>query len=464
MNYKRIVAFFMGIVLFHCAFYLLIRYVDFDTEETIVAVLDTGVDYNHEMLKGKVMKGWDFPSFDNDPMDEDGHGTHVAGTIVKIAPTAKIMPVRLIDKENPLYFDSVVPILYSIINGADVVNMSFSGEYSRLTQWVITLGVKKGVTFVASTGNSSLKNDIEYPAKYDGVIAVAAFDEDRKTIYEASNLGEAVDFVAPGVNVNSADIGNTYANRTGTSMSTAHVSGLVAKMNGETPMTPKEIYDRFVGLSNEITVDNRVYRAIDSVYLEAQHTKSTYIWRQGIKKNKSSSYEYYLKTINAQKVTVYVDGQVLKEVDGNIQDQFNLKFEDGIHEVVTVAEHSNDGNREKQKADKDTTTMRFPIDKISENSTVDVQRVIIDTVKPVINVKRDWIGSDLLMMIKVEDFTLKDVKITTHKKTVTYKKEALGSERIYLSVKPTDFPIHIEASDYIGNTSQLRFKNIQSLR
>lgn len=212
-------AFFLFIL--PVSFFLL---ADFQDDEVVVAVLDTGVDLNHPMLKGKVINGYDFASWDTDASDPNGHGTHVSGIIAGEAPDAKILSVRVINEQDEVKHTSLA-ILYAIIRGADVINMSFIEPRHFLTEWSIALGRMKGVLFVASSGNQG-KQEVSYPSKYDGVYSIAGFDPKRDAVI--GNVSEKVRFIAPGVNIRSASPDGGYDIKSGTSMSAGVVSGAIA--------------------------------------------------------------------------------------------------------------------------------------------------------------------------------------------------------------------------------------------
>ncbi|MFD2673063.1 S8 family peptidase [Marinicrinis sediminis] len=199
-------------------------------DEVIVAVLDTGVDDSHPLLAGQVIHGWDF--IDQDPLSEDqtGHGTHVAGIIKQNAPEAKILAIRMITGQDVQH--TAQAILYAISHGADIVNMSFIEPYDVLTEQVIQFGISQGVVFVASSGNQQ-EDAVYYPAKYEGVLSVAAVDENFESIY--GNYGEGLTYAAPGINIESAYLDGENKRMTGTSMSAAYASGVIAYVKQQYP-------------------------------------------------------------------------------------------------------------------------------------------------------------------------------------------------------------------------------------
>jgi subtilisin family serine protease len=204
---------------------------DYHEQDVIIAVLDTGVDGSHVLLKDKVIEGFDFVDQDFDPSDNAGHGTHVAGIITMLAPNAKIMPIRII--EGHTIYSPHLAILYAIWNGADVINMSFVAEpHNTLTEKAIQYGRSKGVIFVASSGNQGVR-DVYYPAKYNGVLSVAALDHRKDSVF--GNYGEELKYVAPGINVLSADVNGGLIEKSGTSMSSAYLSGVIAYIKSKHP-------------------------------------------------------------------------------------------------------------------------------------------------------------------------------------------------------------------------------------
>lgn len=214
--------------------------------DIIVGVVDTGVDYQNSDLALNMWKnsqghfGYDFSNNTPNPLDTDGHGTHVAGIISAIsnnalqiagvAPKAKIMAVKIF----PNAYDSrcAAGIKYAVDNGAKVINNSYGPTSRRPSNPVIEDAVSyaysKGVIIVFAAGNSN--DDIQYysPANYSKVIAVGATDvNDNRASF--SNYGTQVAISAPGVNILSLrPNSNTPVNKSGTSMAAPFVTGAIA--------------------------------------------------------------------------------------------------------------------------------------------------------------------------------------------------------------------------------------------
>jgi subtilisin family serine protease len=203
----------------------------------VVAVLDTGIDGTHPDLQSSLVPGYDFVNGDSDASDDQGHGTASAGIIAArtnngrgqagICWRCSLMPVKVLDA-NGSGSTSVVAagIVWAVDHGARVISLSLGGEDSTQTlSDAVAYAVGKGVILVASAGNSGNSN-LNYPAAYEGVIAVAgttATDE----LYSWSNFGPWVHVAAPGCNV-AAYLNGEYVNFCGTSSAGPIVAGIAA--------------------------------------------------------------------------------------------------------------------------------------------------------------------------------------------------------------------------------------------
>ncbi len=221
--------------------------------QTMIAVIDTGVDYNHPDLKGQVIKGKDFVDQDEDPMDENGHGTHCSGIsaaitnnqigIAGMAPKVKVLAVRVLNADGDGYLADVTNgITYAADRGAKVISLSLgSSRGSHTLQRAIQYAKEKGSIIIAAAGNDGTSLPT-YPAYYSNVIAVAATDKnDRKASF--SNYGHWVDLAAPGVDIISTWLNNNYQNLSGTSMSTPFVAGIAGLLasEGKSPQQIEQI-------------------------------------------------------------------------------------------------------------------------------------------------------------------------------------------------------------------------------
>ncbi len=213
-----------------------------------VAILDTGVDYNHEDLSGRVIKGYDFVNNDNDPMDDHNHGTHCAGICGAIMDNNKgiagvaqvsLIAVKVLDDTTNGIWENVINGIYYAANwgpsnSAKVLSMSLEGGYDPDAEIACNYAYNtKGCLLVAISGNYGIEQ-IAYPAAFDTVIAVGATDSNDQRWY-GSNYGDDLELVAPGVGIHSTIRNNGYESWTGTSMAAPHVSGVAALMWSQNP-------------------------------------------------------------------------------------------------------------------------------------------------------------------------------------------------------------------------------------
>jgi len=211
----------------------------------LVAVVDTGIDYTHDDLAANyVTGGYDWVNDDNDPMDDNGHGTHCMGIIaaelnneIGIAGLAQVnvMAEKSLDEYGVGTFeDAVLAVTHAAEMGANIISCSW-GSYvdSSAMHDAFIYAYNLGALSVASAGNDNT-NEPHYPAAYPEVISVAATDSsDQKWMW--SNWGDTIELAAPGVDILSASLGNSYAYKSGTSMSVPHVSGVAALIWSQFP-------------------------------------------------------------------------------------------------------------------------------------------------------------------------------------------------------------------------------------
>lgn len=214
-----------------------------------VAVVDTGIDTSHPDLKTNIAGCLNFISPTKTCEDDNGHGTHVAGTIaaldnnlgvVGVAPNAKIYALKVLNKNGSGYLSDIIESLdWSINNQMQVINMSLgSSSGSTLLSEAVVRVYNAGIIMVAAAGNSGPSNNtVNYPAKYPQVIAVAGLDK-NDSVPSWSSRGAEVFIAAPGKDIYSTYYMDTYKTLSGTSMATPHVVGAVALRLQITPNTP----------------------------------------------------------------------------------------------------------------------------------------------------------------------------------------------------------------------------------
>ena len=267
------------------------------SDTVLLAIIDTGIDYLHPDLQNKIFinpgengidgeakdkrfngidddgngfiddyRGWDFVdrvgfpfdtsvgdylSWDNNPLDDNGHGTFVAGIagaetnneigIAGVAPNIRLLNIRSFDtggygEED----DAAAAILYAVQMGCKVINMSWGdNSFSYVLRDVIRYAHSKGVVLVGSAGNNG-SNVPHYPSGYSEVICVGNSTVDDY-VASNSNFGSTIDLVAPGTSIFSTSLHSEYKNGSGTSAATPHVSGAAALILSLRDLTNEEV-------------------------------------------------------------------------------------------------------------------------------------------------------------------------------------------------------------------------------
>lgn len=201
-----------------------------------VAVIDTGYAV-HPDLEGNVLPAIDLTGDNTNGVDGNGHGTHVAGIIaaaendigiIGVAPQAKILPIKVLDNGGHGGFPNIeLGIRAAIAANVDIINLSLGAPFTPPSTLYAAVreAYEKGIVIVAAAGNDS--SAVNWPAKFDEVIAVAALDKDGK-MARFSSRGPEVDAGAPGVDIYSTYLNSQYALLKGTSQAAPFIAGCVA--------------------------------------------------------------------------------------------------------------------------------------------------------------------------------------------------------------------------------------------
>ncbi|KIL41717.1 serine protease [Gordoniibacillus kamchatkensis] len=211
-----------------------------------VAVVDTGVDLGHADLQGNLVSGYNVVNPNNAPVDDVGHGTHVAGIISALVNNGigvagmtwynPVMPVKVLDASGSGSTYAVAQgVIWATDHGAKVINMSL-GNYAdaQFLHDAVKYAYDHDVVLIAASGNDNTDRP-GYPAAYPEVFAVAASDSNNNKA-PFSNYGDYIDVAAPGVSIASTYMHNQYAALSGTSMASPHVTALAALIRSTNPL------------------------------------------------------------------------------------------------------------------------------------------------------------------------------------------------------------------------------------
>lgn len=218
-----------------------------DASNVTVAVIDTGVDYTHPELKGRVLAGYNFMDGNTDVMDLDGHGTHVAGLvgatgnngqgIAGVSWSVKILAVKVMDSAGGSDFGASAGIQYAVDAGAKVLNLSFSSDNSQRNptfDLAVQYALDHGALVVAAAGNNH--GAVSTPGNCPGALTVSATaNRGIETLASFSNFGPEVFMAAPGDSILSTAPGGGYKTMSGTSMAAPIVAGAAAVLFAEHP-------------------------------------------------------------------------------------------------------------------------------------------------------------------------------------------------------------------------------------
>jgi subtilisin len=207
-------------------------------EGVVIGVIDTGCDLEHSDLKENLLEGINFVQRGKPPIDDNGHSTHIIGTliaanndigVVGVAPKAKVRPIKCLDKNgNGNLLDVSEGVRWAADNGCHFISMSLGSpmpvqQVRKAIQYAASKGV---VTFVAA-GNAGDKKKIFYPANYPETISISAIDQNFH-IANFSNISQNLNFLAPGVDILSTVPESWYATLSGSSMATPFACGVAA--------------------------------------------------------------------------------------------------------------------------------------------------------------------------------------------------------------------------------------------
>ncbi|PUB10462.1 cell wall-binding repeat-containing protein [Paenisporosarcina sp. OV554] len=237
--------------------------------DNIIAVVDTGVDHTLADLGGRVQAddGYNFINNSSNAMDDNGHGTHVSGIIAAegnnqysmsgINSHSKILPVKVLDESGNGDTEQIAyGIKYAVDNGADVINLSLGGYYSRVLEYALKYANDHGVTVVAASGNDGAE-EIAYPASSKYAISVGATNR-LDIVSDYSNYGKGIDLVAPGTEIPSLMPDGNVTYMSGTSMATPHVAAVAGILLARNPdLLPGEVEKILTKTAVDVTFEEQ---------------------------------------------------------------------------------------------------------------------------------------------------------------------------------------------------------------
>ena len=235
-----------------------------DYDEIVIGVIDSGIDYNHELFADRIIENninFSSSGKPNDSSDDEGHGTAVSGIIAKSTPAnVKIKPYKFLNslgKGTVAQFIAVAEYILSEKDKPDILNLSFSAynfEEDDLQAELCERLVAAGITVVIASGNDNLPTKYLSPAGADSAITVGAYDS-QMHISRFSNYGDEIDVAAPGENIYTAALNNSYSYCSGTSVAAPFVSSACAYVLMNQPESkPSEVKQTI--LSNSIAMDD----------------------------------------------------------------------------------------------------------------------------------------------------------------------------------------------------------------
>jgi filamentous hemagglutinin family protein len=228
-----------------------------------IAVIDSEIDASHPDLEGVIVNRFDATGADEKP---HAHGTGMAGAIGShrrlkgVAPSAQLYAIRAFSTKasnaESTTFNILKGLDWAVNNNVRVVNMSFAGPKDPSLERALKVAYDKGIVLIAAAGNAGPKSPALYPAADKNVIAVTATDIDDK-LFSGANRGNHIAIAAPGVDILVPAPEGTYQMTTGTSVATAHISGIVALLLERNPrLTPDEVRKILIASAKRLGAKN----------------------------------------------------------------------------------------------------------------------------------------------------------------------------------------------------------------
>ena len=318
--------------------------------DVVIAIIDTGVNLNHEDLKDAIYKNegelingkdddgngyidditgyqwldWLGNKISSHPEDDHGHGTHMAGIIaglsnqkgiVGIHPGAKILPLKVFNQFGIGYqLEAALAIRYAVDQGASIINCSWGFIFkTKVLEDAVEYALANDVIVVAAVGNNSMKT-VMYPARFKSVIGVGSIEKATKQLESFSNQGHGLDVAISGKDVFSTSLNNGYAHLSGTSTSTAIISGILGRIVSYYPNLTAESYQSILIQSSpkvlpaNIRVPN-VYALLEEFNIKAGINADVAFYGGSSKNTKISNVMVAPNPIRSNQAVIYFSAQ-----------------------------------------------------------------------------------------------------------------------------------------------------------
>jgi PGF-pre-PGF domain-containing protein len=384
-----------------------------------VSIIDTGINYSHPDLASNYIGGYDFVNDDNDPMDDDGHGTHVAGTVAGtgvggkktgVAPGSNIFGVKVLNADgNGSYSDLIDGVQWSIDNGADIVSLSLGGPNDSSMTTMVNNVIDAGVLPVIAAGNDGPGvSTIKCPGDEFNATTVGSTDS-SDTIAPSSSRGPVTlmgdtyikpDLTAPGVNIESTSYHGGYYIKSGTSMATPHVSGAAALILQAYPdMSPLEVRqlleDTAVDLgtagkdntygSGRIDVFKAIFPQVSTITITPDLTNINLTINATINdaRHNISYADFYIDADTANATLLTAIDSNFNETSENVTGSIDItNLSDGIYTITIRTNNNLDiwNNQTKTSFTIDTTAPHITLHSLDNNSAIQNGTIIDFTI------------------------------------------------------------------------------------
>ena len=426
-------------------------------KDTLVAVVDTGVDHTLKDLSANVKsdQGKNYINPSNNALDDNGHGTHVAGIIAATANNnysmagvstfAKILPVKVLDSTGSGSTEQIVyGIKYAVDKGAKVINLSLGGSYSRSIEYALQYANKKNVTVIAASGNDGVEG-LSYPASSKYVISVGATNR-LDLVSDYSNYGKGLDLVAPGTDIPSIVPDGNVTYMSGTSMAAPYVAGVASLLIAQNPnLKPDEVESLLTKTATDVVFNEQDHSDVNMDYLPdgeypIEETIPGYDPISGW--GRLNAYSAFSALELKAKVNALLDNQT--KITGYAKEGSTVKVMDGKKQLGST----------KVKANSTYFAITIPVQKpdkqlevvITNNKAKAAFRIAVEKApkKPVVN---PFTNKDSYVTGNAEPNLTVNVKNSSRKVIQTSKVDKSGSFKVQVNKQKENSILYVTVTD-----------------